>query len=119
MSIRIVLGLLRETWVAYLLKQGHRVTKTPRNVTVVRSRNGSRGCYRWLLWVSENPTRSFSRPERAEIRMQLRQADRRRETAYLVVGFLCEPRRIVVVPAAAALKAGQVGSDKGGIAWEG
>ena len=118
MSDRIMLDLLKDSWLACLLKDCHRVAGESGATAVIRSRNGNNRRYRWLLWVSEGPTRTFSRSERADIRLHLSQARRLRETLYLVVGFLPEPRRIVVVPASAAVRAGCVRSDKGGIAWE-
>ena len=53
-----------------------------------------------------------------DIRDHLRRARARKETTYLVMGFLREPRRIVVIPADAALRAKCIRSDKGGIAWD-
>jgi len=86
---------------------------------VVRSRDGSKVRYRWLLLVGEQPIRRLNKSERVEIRHHLNQAKKERERAYLVVGFRRAPRRIVVLPADAALKARRVRSDKGGIAWKG
>lgn len=113
-----MLGLLRDSWLACLFKEGHRVAGARGIAALIRSKNGNDHRYRWLLRVSEGPTRRFSKSERAEIRLHLSRARRLRETLYLVVGFLPEPRRIVVIPASAAMKAGCVRSDKGGIAWD-
>ena len=88
------------------------------NVAIIRSINGSKRRYRWLLRVSENPSWNIGKSEQTAISRQLAAAKRANEAVYLVVGFLPEPKRIVVVPAAGALKAGRVRSDKGGIAWE-
>ena len=118
MSDRTMLDLLRDSWLACLLKDCHRVAGARGATIVIRSRNGKNRRYRWLLWVSDGPTRRFSRSEQADICQHLAQAKRHREAAYLVVGFLPEPRRIVVLPASAAMRAGYVRSDKGGIAWE-
>ena len=113
-----MLDVLRDSWLACLLKESHRVAGGRGATALVRSRNGNNRRYRWLLWVSDSPTRTFSRYEQADICRHLAQAKRHREAAYLVVGFLPEPRRIVVLPASAAMRAGCVRSDKGGIAWE-
>jgi len=118
MNTYLAIDLLKEKWLDCLSKQGHYILNRDGTITIVRSRNGKKGRYRWLLQVSENPTRVFSRSELAGIRQHLRQAKQAKESTYIVVGFLIEPRRIVVVPAAAALKAGCVRSGKGGIAWE-
>jgi hypothetical protein len=118
MSDRILLDLLRDSWLACLLKDCHRVAGESGATAVIRSRNGKNRRYRWLLWVSEGRTRRFSRSELAGIRLHFSRARQLRETLYLVVGFLPEPRRIVVLPASAAMRAGCVRSDKGGIAWE-
>ena len=113
-----MLELLRDSWLACLLKECHRVAGVRGAAALIRSRNGNNRRYRWLLWVSEDPTRRFSRSEQAGIRRHLAQAKRHSEAAYLVVGFLPEPKRIVVIPAAVVLKTGCVRSDKGGITWE-
>jgi len=113
-----MLELLRDSWLACLLKECHRVAGVRGAAALIRSRNGNNRRYRWLLWVSEDPTRRFSRSEQAGIRRHIAQTKRHREAAYLVVGFLPEPRHIVVLPASAAMRAGCVRSDKGGIAWE-
>jgi hypothetical protein len=118
MSDRIMLDLLKDSWLACLLKDCHRVAGESGATAVIRSRNGKNRRYRWLLWVSEGRTRRFSRSEQAGVRRHIAQAKRHREAAYLVVGFLPEPRHIVVLPASAAMRAGCVRSDKGGIAWE-
>lgn len=57
--------------------------------------------------------------ELRNIRSHLRQAKQKKENVYLVVGFVHEPKRIVVLPADAALKAKCINSDKGGIDWNG
>ena len=118
MSDRITLDLLRDSWLACLLKECHRISGARGTTALIRSKNGNDHRYRWLLWVSDGPTRRLSKSEQAEIRFHLSRAKRLRETLYLVVGFLPEPRRIVVVPASAAMRAGCVRSDKGGIAWD-
>jgi len=92
-----MLDVLRDSWLAYLLKDCHRVAGGRGATALIRSRNGKNRRYRWLLWVSEGPTRTFSRSARAGIRLHLSQARRLRETLYFVVWFLPEPRRIVVL----------------------
>lgn len=84
---------------------------------MVKSRDGRKVRYRWLLLIGKQPIHRLNKSERAEIRHHLNQAKKEREHAYLVVGFSREPRRIVVLPADAALKAKRVRSNKGGIAW--
>jgi hypothetical protein len=71
-----------------------------------------------MLRVSDSPTHRLNRPDTTAIHQCLRESRHRKEQCYLVVGFLREPGRIVVVPAAAALKARRIRSDKGGLAWE-
>ena len=71
-----------------------------------------------MLRVSDSPTHRLNRPDTTAIRQCLRESRHRKEQCYLVVGFLQEPRRVAVVPAAAALKTQRIRSDVGGIAWE-
>jgi hypothetical protein len=65
-----------------------------------------------------DPKRELTRSEQAYIRRHIRQARLHKETTYLVAGFIEEPKRIIAIPARAALKAGYIRSDKGGIAWD-
>jgi hypothetical protein len=118
MSCGIMLDLLKETWLAYLLKQGHRITDTPESIIVIRSRNGSKRSYRWLLMTAEGPERAFGDVERVRIREEIADASRAKEKAFLVLGCAIEPRRIIAVPASSALASGVVRSDRGGIAWD-
>ena len=114
----VQLELLRDSWLAYLLGQGHRVVEAQGNIVVIRSRNGSRRRFRWLLMACEEPARAFSREERARLRREIALALRSQEKPYIVVGFAGKSRRIVVIPASSAVAAGVVRSDRGGIAWE-
>ena len=114
----VQLKLLRDSWLAYLLGQGHRVVETPGNIVVIRSRNGSKKSYRWLLMTCDGPARTLGREERVQLRREIALALRSQEKPYVVVGFAGEPRRIVLVPAPSALATGIVRSDRGGIAWE-
>ena len=68
--------------------------------------------------MSEMQKRFLSKAEQVHIHHQLSQAKTRHESTYLVIGFVEEPGRIVVLPADAALRIGHVASDKGGIAWD-
>lgn len=111
------LGHLATKWRDYLIERGHYVYRTKPDLGVVRSRNSNKVRYRWLLIVSGRAIRRLSKSEQAYIRWHIREAETREEAAYLVVGFTQEPRRIIVLPANAALKAQCVRSDKGGIAW--
>jgi hypothetical protein len=114
----VQLELLRDSWLAYLLGQGHRVVEAQGNIVVIRSRNGSRRRFRWLLMACEEPACAFSREERARLHREIALALRSQEKPYIVVGFAGKSRRIVVIPAAVALRARRVRSDVGGIAWE-
>jgi len=110
--------LLRDWWLECLMWQGHGVAEGGGDDSLIQSGYDEGRRYRWMLLVSDEPVLCFGEQERARIRLQIRQARRLKENPYLVVGFLSEPQRVVVVPAAKALKVGCVRSDKGGIAWE-
>ena len=55
--------------------------------------------------------------ERKEIRRQLRLARVSGETAYMVVKFTQPSGKVVVMPAAEAIKAKRLSWDNGGIPW--
>ena len=118
MNLNDALACLEAKWRNYVEERGHYIYKTGGDLSVVRSRNANKVRYCWLLLVGHCPDRLLSRSEHADIRYHLRQAKQKKEKVYLVVGFVHEPRRIVVLPADAALKAGRVHSDKGGIYWD-
>lgn len=117
MNLNNVLSCIETKWRNYLEGRGHRIYQAGSGLRVVRSRDGSKVRYRWLLLVGEQAIRRLNKSERVEIQHHLNQAKKEREHVYLVVGFRRAPRRIVVLPAGVALKAGRVRSDKGGIAW--
>jgi len=118
MKLNSVLSCIEAKWRNYLEEHGHRIHKGGDGFSIVRSCNSNKVRYRWLLLVGEQPIRRLNKSERVEIRHHLNHVKKEREHAYIVVGFLGEPRRIVVLPADAALKAGRVRSDKGGIYWD-
>lgn len=112
-----MLDCLGTNWRKYLEARGHCIYQAGISLGVVRGCDANKVRYRWLLLVGKQPIRRLNRSEQAEIRHHLVQAKKEREHAYLVVGFMQEPRRIIVLPADVALKAKRVRSDKGGIAW--
>jgi len=118
MNLNNVLGCLEAKWRNYLKQRGHCIYKSGSYLRVVRSRNGKKARYRWLLLTGHGPRRILSKSEQSNIRQHLRQAKTQQAATYLVVGFIQEPRRIIVLPAKAALNAQCVRSDKGGIAWD-
>lgn len=112
------LGSLKAKWQELLDKSGHNIRQKRTSPDVISSRNGFRKKYRWILMTSENARRTFTKFEQSHIRHNLKQAQAQLETAYLVVGFVEEPRKIIVIPAKTALNASFVRSDKGGITWD-
>jgi hypothetical protein len=110
---------LETKWRDYLKERGDQVSQEARHFTVLTRRNHKKQRYRWLLLSSAGHSKlTPGKSCRAEIHYHLRQAKTRKEATYLVVGFTKEPRRIVVLPANAALKARCIRPDKGGIAWD-
>jgi len=109
---------LRNRWQHYLRKHGHYICKTSKDILVMRSRNGKKKRYRWLLFTGQPPGRLLKRFEQAAVLQHLQQAESDNEAIYLVVGFIDDSGRIVVLPATAALEAGYIRSHKGGIDWD-
>jgi len=109
---------LKTKWQSYLDFRGHYIYRSKQGADLVISKNSHKMRYRWLLLVSGQAIRRLSVSEQAHIHRHIRQANTHNDAAYLVVGFTPEPRRIVILPAKAALKAKCVRSDTGGIAWE-
>ncbi len=118
MNLNGMLDCLKTAWQNYLEKRSHQVRQNTGHLCVLKSRDQEKQRYRWLIFVAKLPILEISKSEQAEIRQHLKQAKSHKETAYLVIGFTQEPRRIVILPAEAALKTGFVRSDKGGIAWD-
>ncbi len=118
MNLNNIRSYLETSWQEYLKNRGHFIYRTRTCLPVIKSRNDRKTRYRWLLLVGQNRKRPLSKSELSKIHYNLKQAKREKEAAYLVVGFLQEPRRIIVLPANSVLEARCVNSDKGGIAWD-
>ena len=113
-----ILSCLEAAWCDYLEQRGHRICRSIIRQPVIRSRNGRKARYRWLLLAGRRTIKMIDRSERADIRYHIGRAKEAKEDVYLVVGFPEEPRRIIVLPADKALRTRVVRSDKGGIDWE-
>jgi hypothetical protein len=118
MNLNDTSNCLGASWQKYLTNRGHYIYRGGTYLPVIRSRNGRKARYRWLLLVGHALKRTLSKPELSNICQNLRKARMLKEATYLVVGFTQEPRRVVILPAKVALKTGYIRSDKGGIAWE-
>ena len=112
------LGCLKTKWLELLDKGGHYIHLKTSHPNIIRSRNGLKKRYRWILLTGEDARRTLTKLEQLHIRHHLKQAEAQLEAAYLVVGFMGEPKRIVVLPAKTALNISLVRSDKGGVAWD-
>lgn len=112
------LGCLKAKLLELLDKGGHQIRLKTSHPNVIRSRNGLKRRYRWILLTGGDVRRTLTKLEQLHIRHHLRKAEAQLEQAYLVIGFMTEPKKIVVLPARTALNASFVHSDKGGIAWE-
>jgi len=112
------LGSLEDSWLTLLVEQGHDPLAQPLQLGVMHFRNGKGKTFRWLLILSSEAVRVLSTEEKALIRWHVSQARKIGERAFLVVGFLSEPKRIVVMLASRALRAAGIWKDRGGIAWE-
>jgi hypothetical protein len=118
MDLNQAMGCLETRWRELLERRGHNIYQKQTSPNVIRSRNGFKRRYRWVLLTGGDTKRTLTKSEQLHVRHHLKQAEAQRETVYLVVGFVGEPRRIIVLPARTALNASFVRSDKGGIAWD-
>ena len=118
MNLRHTLDCLEAKWLEYLRQRGHYIYKARPCMHGIRSRNGKKVRYRWLLLAGQGSKHTFNGFELSNVRRHLKQAEKLGEAAYLVVGFAQGPRRIIVLPAEAALNARHVFADRGGIAWD-
>jgi hypothetical protein len=118
MDLNQAMSCLKAKWQELLEHRGHNIYQKQTSPNVIRSRSGFKKRYRWILLTGGDTKRTLTKSEQLHIRHHLKQAEAQRETAYLVVGFVGEPRRIIVLPATTVLNASFVRSDKGGIAWD-
>ena len=109
---------LEAQWRIYLEESGHYVYKSKTYPRLIRSRNGKKKRYRWLVFISRCPVRHFTESEAKLIQRQLELVRQRRERLYLVIGLAFEPGRIVVIPAGRVLKKGYARVDIGGFDWQ-
>lgn len=108
---------LVKEWARYLEQHGHQV-KTPINApAMLLSLNGRGRRYRWLLRCVEDDSVLLTVVDRKRICRQLRLAQISGETVYMVVKFKEPSGKVLVVPAAEAVKVKRLSSDKGGIPW--
>jgi hypothetical protein len=118
MNLNGELGCLKAKWLELLDNGGHNIHLKANQPNIIRSRNGSKKRYRWILLTGEDVRRTLTKLEQLHIRLHLRKAEAQFEQAYLVIGFMTEPKKIVVLPARTALNASFVHSNKGGIVWD-
>jgi len=104
-------------WADYLKQHGHMVKKISGAPDVVRSRN-TRHRYRWIILLGRGSARRLTAAERGRLQRQRQLAKRQREKLYLVVKFERPQQKVTVLPVEAALKAGRIRSDRGGIPWD-
>ena len=117
MGENLSLRCLAMEWVGYLEQHGHQV-ETPINApAMLLSRNGRDRRYRWLLRCVEGDSVLLTVVDRKRICRQLRLAQLSAETVYMVVKFEEPSGKVLIVPAAEALKVKRLSSDKGGIPW--
>ena len=109
---------LKARWRKYLEEKGHFIYKTARH-NIIRSRNRTPTKYHWLFLTGQGRKRILNKADRLRIREYLNKIRKPDHSVYLVVGFVSEPDRIVIIPASRALANGYVSSEKGGIDWDG
>lgn len=102
-------------WAEYLKQHGHAVKRVPAGSHAIRSRNTRHRRYRWIILLARGSASRLTAIERERLQRQLQLARRHHKKLYLVVKFEHPTQRLIVLPAEAALKAGRIRSDKGGI----
>ncbi len=117
MSQPSALACLQDQWVAFLLARGHDITIPVGRRGTVLSRNGNHRRYRWLLFVAGGAVKRLGLSERRRIAAAIDIAELERQRPFVVVHFTTDRWRLVIQPAADALRSGQIRSDKGGIDW--
>ena len=110
------LGFLVRQWASYLQVHGHHVEE-PAQPGMLTSRNGQRRRYRWLFRRVDGNSILLTLVDRKRISRQLRLGQISGETVYLVIKFEEPSGKVLVVPAAEAIKVKRLCSDKGGIPW--
>lgn len=111
------LGSFAKEWANYLEQHGHSVKQLSPVPKTVISRNGQGKPYRWVLWQAERDPLLLGPSDRREIRRQARLGKRANARTYVVARFEEPTCRVIVMPAAKALKAKRLSPDKGGIPW--
>ena len=111
------LGSFAKEWANYLEQHGHSVRQLSRAPKIVTSRNGQGKLYRWLLWQAERDPFLLSPSDHREIRRQARLGKGADAGTYIVARFEEPTCKVIVMPAAMALKAKRLSPDKGGIPW--
>lgn len=118
MNKRSRVNALASQWAAYLEERGHHVKRSHLGFNAVTSRNSHGTRYQWLLLRSGRPTRRLTPIEREHVERELRRGRKAGERVFVVVEFEPPISKLVVLPAAKALKASRLTSAKGGIPWD-
>jgi hypothetical protein len=111
------LGSFAKEWANYLEQHGHSVRQLSRAPKTVISRNGQGKLYRWLLWQAERDPFLLGPSDRREIRRQTRLGKGANARIYIVAWFEEPTCKVIVIPAAKAVKTKRLSPDKGGIPW--
>jgi len=107
-----------DEWIRYLALRDHRIWEFTDQPDVLRSRNGKGTAYRWLLLRAKHATRRLTPIERENIVRELRNGQQMGEQVFVVVRFDRPQGKVIAYPAAMALQAGRLRSNKGGIPWD-
>jgi len=118
MGTDAALGCFAREWAHYLQHHGHRLSRPDDARGTLRSVNGQRQRYRWVLLTAEEDSLLLSDPQRKHIRSQARLARRARERCYVVVKFGHPGGKALAVPAEQALAMRRLRSDWAGIPWD-
>ena len=109
------LGSFVKEWATYLEQHGHSVRQSSRAAKTVTSRNGQGKQYRWVLWQAERDPFLLAPSDRREIRREARLGKSANARTYIVARFEEPTCKVIVMPAAEALKAKRLSPEKGGI----
>ena len=113
------LALLREQWRGFLESYGHRVLRVEDVPDVVVSNSNKHNSFRWLLFVAVGKIKRLRRQERRNLASEIACAEKERQKPYVVVYFPVPEPKVVIQPAAKAMRTGRIESTRGGIAWLG
>ena len=108
---------LREEWIKFLQRRGHRVQRAEGVSRAIVSQSKKNNGFRWLLFTAQGRIKRLTPTQCRNLGREIQRAKEAGQRPYVVVHFTVPVTKVVIKPAGRVLETGRIGSAHGGIAW--